>query len=217
MAIEDDKQYTLTGEQVKDLPSKINATKGVPRKLSADDYDWPTQNIDGVALWALPAGMYFAPDGVKVYSSQQKATTAGTDGVFFINMICGGGKTISITADWDNERSSLRGPYIEYTTGGTTTTGSGYLLGTGGLATGATKAVGGQYVGNSNQAASTSLVAQALNLGHNGHTYPPTSTDSADLGSLWTCYDPNDPTVGHIYMCTKRDTSQNQWTWIQLI
>lgn len=216
MAIDDNKNYTLTGAQVKDLPSKINAAKGAPRELSAEDYNWPTQTPTGVALWKMPAGMYFAPDGVKVYSSQQKATTAGAEGVFFINMICGGVKTISITADWVTERSSTRGPYIEYLTSGTATY-SGYLLGTGGLATTLSKNVGGAYIGYSDQAASTSLVADIFNLGHNGQSHAPTSTDSARQGAIWTCYDPNDPTVGHIYMCTDSDYVHNNWTWIQLI
>ncbi len=58
MAIDDNTIYGLTGAQVKELPGKIEAVKGSARDLTSDDYDWPTDNPQRVALWKLPSGIY---------------------------------------------------------------------------------------------------------------------------------------------------------------
>ena len=58
MAIDDNKIYGLSGAQIKDLPGKIDAVKGLARELTSADYDYPTNNPDGVALWLLPDGTY---------------------------------------------------------------------------------------------------------------------------------------------------------------
>lgn len=217
MAIDDAKNYTLTGAQIKELPSLIDSVKGMSKELSTDDYDFPTGSPTGVALWLLPSGIYFAPENVAVHVSRQKMFTAGAGGMTFINIQCGGGKTISVAGDWDTERTAYWGPYVSFLINGGTSGTSGYFVNNGNLATQIGKAMEGQYMGQANQAASTAIVAQALNIGSSGHRVAPTTTDSAALGSLWMQYDPNDPTVGHIYMCTAQDYVHNNWTWIQLI
>lgn len=58
MAIDDNTVYGLTGAQIKELPGKIEAVKGLARDLTEDDYDWPTDNPARVALWKLPSGIY---------------------------------------------------------------------------------------------------------------------------------------------------------------
>lgn len=65
MAIDDNTLYGLTGAQVKDLPEKIRAVKGLPRELTADDYNWnaiahdaTTEPFDSIAVWLLPPGNY---------------------------------------------------------------------------------------------------------------------------------------------------------------
>ena len=35
--------------------------------LTEDDYNWPVDNPDGIALWSLPTAMYHNPGGIKVY------------------------------------------------------------------------------------------------------------------------------------------------------
>lgn len=68
MAIEDDKLYGLTGEQVKDLIEKVEDSRGV-RVLTTADYDYPEDNPNSVAAWKLDPGWYRAPVGVQVDSS----------------------------------------------------------------------------------------------------------------------------------------------------
>ena len=45
----------------------VDAAKGKAKELTAEDYDWPTVNPDGVAVWALSPGFYHAVRGVKMY------------------------------------------------------------------------------------------------------------------------------------------------------
>lgn len=58
MAIDDNTVYGLTGAQVKELPGKIEAVKGLARELTADDYNWPANSPTRIATWLLPAGIY---------------------------------------------------------------------------------------------------------------------------------------------------------------
>lgn len=64
MAIDDNKNYTLTGAQIKELPSKINSVIGQAKVLTEDDFNWnsttrsDTEPYNAIALWKLPAGLY---------------------------------------------------------------------------------------------------------------------------------------------------------------
>lgn len=59
MAIDDNTVYGLYGSQVKELPGKINAVKGLAKVLTTADYNWPTTGTKtSVALWLLEPGVY---------------------------------------------------------------------------------------------------------------------------------------------------------------
>lgn len=45
----------------------IGAAKGSAKELTPEDYNWPTANPDGIAVWTLGPGFYSAPRGVKLY------------------------------------------------------------------------------------------------------------------------------------------------------
>lgn len=75
MAIDDNKVYGLSGAQLKELPGKIEAVKGLARELTAADYNWPTSNPDGVALWLLEPGAYSNNAEIKVYLDSQNSHT----------------------------------------------------------------------------------------------------------------------------------------------
>lgn len=46
----------------------VTSLKGLARTLTTADYNWPTSNPDGVALWLLPVGLYYrTSSSVKVY------------------------------------------------------------------------------------------------------------------------------------------------------
>lgn len=45
--------------------------------LTADDYNWPTVNPNGVALWRLSPGLYNWDNGVRVYTSASSSNTNG--------------------------------------------------------------------------------------------------------------------------------------------
>lgn len=64
MAIEDDKNYTLTGAQIKDLVQKVKTAQSTIYELTTDDFNWnsstqTTENPNAIALWLLPTGLYY--------------------------------------------------------------------------------------------------------------------------------------------------------------
>lgn len=74
MAIDDNTVYGLTGAQLKELPGKIEAAKGLAKVLTSADYNWPTNNPSGVALWKLDAGCYVPSNGISIYCSADSAS-----------------------------------------------------------------------------------------------------------------------------------------------
>ena len=82
MAIEDNTLYGLTGAQVKELPEKIEAVKGLAKVLTADDYNWPTNNPTRVAVWTLEPGLYIAPQANLAVT---QSTNLGYGYLIFVN------------------------------------------------------------------------------------------------------------------------------------
>ena len=76
MAIDDNTVYGLTGAQVKELPERINAVKGLAKELTANDYDYPTNNPTSIAAWLLAPGLYTAAENVQI--SRDTSTTLTT-------------------------------------------------------------------------------------------------------------------------------------------
>lgn len=58
MAIDDNTTYGLTGAQIKELPGKIEAVKGLARELTTADYNYPTNSPNRIVLADLPDGFY---------------------------------------------------------------------------------------------------------------------------------------------------------------
>ena len=64
-----------TGASTTDVMSQNAVTEALANvgggvaTLSNDDYNWPSNNPDGVALWLLIPGIYYKPAGIKVYTS----------------------------------------------------------------------------------------------------------------------------------------------------
>lgn len=86
MAIDDNTIYGLYGSQIKDLPGKINAVKGKTKVLTTADYNWPTNNPDGVALWLLEPGLYSWGENMAVwYHSNAPIYTPGVAWVWGSN------------------------------------------------------------------------------------------------------------------------------------
>ena len=73
MAIDDNTLYGLTGAQVKELPEKIEAVKGLAKVLTTADYNYDygsTGTNNCLALWLLDSGVYSIAVGMYVlYSS----------------------------------------------------------------------------------------------------------------------------------------------------
>lgn len=72
----------------------ISAEGGGATLLTSDDYDYPADNPDGVALWRLPAGMYYVISGTKVYystgtntSKEQTFIISNQDGNYYTDII----------------------------------------------------------------------------------------------------------------------------------
>lgn len=52
--------------------------------LTPDDYDYPVDNPDGIALWSLPVGIYkFSESQMKCYKSTLATETKGTNSLIF--------------------------------------------------------------------------------------------------------------------------------------
>lgn len=90
MAIEDNTVYGLTGAQIKELPGKIEAVKGLARVLTTADYNYPTNNPQVVALWLMPGGIYTWPSNVNVQGATANANYSGYAGSAYIST---GGQT----------------------------------------------------------------------------------------------------------------------------
>lgn len=59
------------------VDTAVAGAGGGVTELTADDYNWPTANPDGVALWRLSPGLYNWDNGVKVYTSASSSNTNG--------------------------------------------------------------------------------------------------------------------------------------------
>ena len=75
--------YVYVGESGTEPWVALGGSSGgdTPAKtLSSDDYNWPEDNPDGVALWKLPGGFYNVPVGVSAYvASNYSAFTPKAD------------------------------------------------------------------------------------------------------------------------------------------
>lgn len=216
MAINDDKTYVLTGSQIKDI---VNNIKTAQSSLADVDDNYPTSTPSGVALWLLPPGVYRAPNGKKVYVSISRAITVNdNDGCIFIVFRENASSTYTtILYGGAESNRGYRGPKVAIvSTGSGSTYSDGYIVSSDSLTGSLGRNAGGSYVGYNYQVPNTSLVAQALNT-NSISTSAPTSTTQAAKGHVMAVYDPNDPTVGHLYMCTDSNYVQNVWTWIQLL
>lgn len=85
MAIDDNTIYGLSGAQIKDLPGKINAVKGLAKELTTDDYNWPVATPDGVAMWKLTTGIYSVASGTKIYVTSSDSSTSTYRGLFLLH------------------------------------------------------------------------------------------------------------------------------------
>lgn len=80
-----EKQDSLTaGENITIENNVISADDWIVT-LTSDDYDYPDNNPDGIALWKLPTGMYIAPTDIKTYYDSSSSGTSGSPRVTFIN------------------------------------------------------------------------------------------------------------------------------------
>lgn len=75
MAIEDNTVYGLTGAQIKELPGKIEAVKGLAKVLTTADYNYPTDNPTSVALWLLKPGMYKLGENMNIRRASSVSTS----------------------------------------------------------------------------------------------------------------------------------------------
>ena len=84
MAIDDNTVYGLTGAQVKELPGKIEAVKGLARELTTADYNWPTGSPTEVALWLLEPGLYKRASTSVHIRAYSAGSLVGNDSTFLI-------------------------------------------------------------------------------------------------------------------------------------
>jgi len=59
----------IAGENITIIDNIISASKGEGPiiELTEENYNWPVENPQGIALWSLPTGFYNKPKGLKAY------------------------------------------------------------------------------------------------------------------------------------------------------
>lgn len=76
----DDKQDTLTaGENITIENNVISAIAGGVKTLTTDDYNYPTANPDGIALWTLDEGQYIISQRTYYYTNSGGRTSTSND------------------------------------------------------------------------------------------------------------------------------------------
>lgn len=125
MAIDDNTVYGLTGAQLKELPGKIEAVKGLARELTTADYNYPADNPTSVALWLLPAGIYAKTDS----SVWVRVNTSSNLGIgTFIQMHHSGQDQTTTLAVQEGTSKTLVAYYTKTSDGTNLTGGGGVLL-----------------------------------------------------------------------------------------
>ena len=76
----DEKQGTLTaGNKISINNDTVSLIGDSITVLSTDDYDYPADNPDGIALWSLPVGIYKFSETMKCYKDRLTPETKGVN------------------------------------------------------------------------------------------------------------------------------------------
>lgn len=103
-------------------------------ELTSADYDYPSNNPDGVAIWKLEPGMYYVPDNVKTYTSTTDGFANGGN-IYFVGATTSGlvqiiqylSTTAKLHYYYTNATTGVRdstgimNPSVRQTTGASTT------------------------------------------------------------------------------------------------
>ena len=189
MAIDDNKLYGLTGAQIKELPGKIEDVKGQARVLTTDDYNANRNNWDDtdpthfntVALWKLPLGVYWAPDGVMVNASRNHVSSYGH---FYI--VGRGQSSLNIFRWWSSDRIEMISCLLNGSADSLTT-----ILPSSEVKNNLTSTSG---VLSANQGKVLKGLVDSLAIRGAG---APTTTTAGQVGTLY-----EDITNGDLYICT---------------
>lgn len=120
-ALLDEKQDTLeAGDGINITGNVISAIStgggGIAKVLTADDYNWPVSNPDGVALWLLDSGLYTVTDSsVKVYTRNGYSQSFYRVNTFLVaNGINGNNSNLSYIYLFVHDATSLYKDVMEY-------------------------------------------------------------------------------------------------------
>lgn len=210
MAIDDNTKYGLTGAQVKDLAARIKAVGGI-KALTTDDYDYPTSDPDGIALWTLDEGLYLTGEGApgtafklytKTTSSLLKSTKvillvvdidSNTKAAWFIGgNPAGGGLSGRLEGVWG----------YRIGTNGTASIVSTSLLTDGNISDSLAVTYGGYTLDARQGKVLKDLIDSLIVKG----TGAPTTSTVGTVGKLY-----EDTTNGELYQCT--NVASGVYTW----
>lgn len=195
MAIDDNTLYGLTGAQVKELPEKIEAVKGLAKALTTADYNWPTTGTaTSVALWLLEDGYYTCGDS-SVVVRPDASTPSISPGAFLIGGATGRKMVFYLAPD-----GSTRRLYSTQTSDGASLAFYN-LLGTNNVVDSLTSTAATLPL-SANQGKVLKDTIDSIAI--RGTGAPTTST----VGQVGTLYE--DTTNGKLYICT--DTT-NPYVW----
>lgn len=181
-----------------DVISTTNTGKA--KELTAADYNWPTANPDGVALWLLDPGIYVIKSGVLWYSNYNSSFA---DGCVILKSGEPGSNSSYIISQERNGSTSVRSMYVNvngqpFSSGNTTLVKANTIVDnlSSTLATVPLSANQGRVLKD---------LVDSLAIRASG---APTTSTVGVLGQLYT-----DTTNMHTYQCTA--ISGGTYTWTQ--
>ena len=109
------------GENAHDAVNKqqLDAAAGHSKNLTTADYNWPTSNPDGVALWLMPTGTYGYSNDVKVYYTGDKS--GNYDGIAIVKQAENDTDKRGVVVELDNNTKRILSGIIASTGLGYTT------------------------------------------------------------------------------------------------
>lgn len=199
MAIDDNTLYGLTGAQIKELPNKIGAARGAAKILTADDYNYPANSPEYVALWLLDDGLYSVASGTDVLISSSRPRNP-EQALFAVNEVSGIAMITVLNGSPDEKMATY---VVDKTTG--TQYESGWVV----RNTMVIDSLASTYTDSPLSANQ----GKVLNEKIDGRVKVGSAPTSATVGTLGQLYE--DTANGKLYQCIGVDTTSNPavYTW----
>lgn len=175
--------------------------------LTTADYNYPTSNPDGVALWLLDAGFYCIATNVKVYTSTSNNFTTGATVAMIVTKQASNRTRILLTRTGSSQAWEV---FFTNSAGTATATGTGYIITASEVVDYLTDTSTNLPL-SANQGKVLKDLIDSLVIKNAG---APTTSTAGTVGMLL-----EDTTNGKLYQCTAIDNTDPQaivYTWTEV-